>query len=224
MVYNLPNSSSRPSLEMTLNIDPNKTPPITPMYTPLETPMPSPIKQTHHISQDHCPQTSDHDFISNSTYGMASDDMANSSFSTCPETVSSRFGSSPSSRKSSGTQTSDSSLPKGSESNPDPDAVTDLDDAVPRAAIRQIVGFYQGSLSENDSSREIHGRDFEAKQIDDGSGMIGFSTSTRDNSARKRANMLLGSFLKRKADYFTRAIIASRRRWFLRFSDRIGPF
>lgn len=209
---------------MTLNIDPNKIPPITPMYTPLETPMHSPIKQTHHISQDHHPQTSYYDFISNSTHGMPSKDMANSSFSTCPETVSLRSGLSPSSRKSSGSQTSASSLPKGSETNPDPDAVTKLDGAVPRTAICQTVVVYQGSLSENDSFRENHGRDFEAKQIVDGSGMTCLSTSIRDNSAKKRANMLLGSFLKRKADYFGRAIIGSRRRWFLRFSKRIRPF
>lgn len=113
---------------------------------------------------------------------------------------------------------------KRSETNPDLDAVTELDDAVPRTAICQTVVVYQESLSENDSPSEKHGRDFESKQIDDGSRMTCLSTSTRDDSARKRANMLLGSFLKRKADYFRRAIIGSRRRWFLRFSERIRPF
>lgn len=209
---------------MTLNINLNKTPLITPIYTPLETPMPSPIKETHHTSQDHHPLTSDYPFISNSTHGMASDDMANSSFSTCPETVSPQSGSSPSSRESSGTQMSALLLPKGRETNPDPNAVTDLDEAVPRTAICQRAVVYQGNLSENDSSREKHGRDFEAKQMDDGSGMTCLSTSTRDDFSRKRANMLLGSFFKRKADYFKRAIIASRRRWFLRFSERNRPF
>lgn len=203
MVYIMPNLSSRPSLEMTLKIDPNKTPSITPIYTPQETPMPSPIKEIYQISQDHHNQTSDYGFISNSTHGTVSEDMANSSFATCPETVSPRSGSSPSSRKSSGTQASAYSLSNGSESNPDPDAVTELDDAVPRTAIGQTVVVYQGSLSEHgDSSGENHGRDFEAKQIDEGSEMTCLSTSTRDDSARKKANILLASCLRRKADYF----------------------
>lgn len=206
MVYNLLNSSLQPSLEITLKIDSNKTPPINPMYTPLETPMHSPIKQTYYILQDNHPQASDYPFISNSTHGIASDDMANSSFSNYLDTVSPQSGSSPSSRKSSRTQTSAFLWPKRSETNTNLDVVIDLDDALPRTAIHQTVVVYQERLSENDSSKEKHGRNFETKQIDDGSEMIYLSTSTWDDSARKRANILLGSILKRKADYFKRSI------------------
>lgn len=194
MVNNMPNSSSghQPSLETTLNIYPNNTPHVTPIYASLETLMHSPIEQTQYISQDQRPQTFDYDRISNNTEVMAPEDMANSSFSSSPRTSSLRSGTSSSSRKSSGNQTSVYPSPKGSETNPDPDAVTELDDPVPRTAICQTIVVYQGRLSENGSSRGNYGRDFEAEQTDDGSGMRRLSTSTRDVSARGRANMLLG--------------------------------
>lgn len=109
----------------------------TPIYTPLETPMNSPI-------EDQRSQTSDYDRISNNTEGMAPEDMANSSFSASSETASLRSGTSSSSRKSSGNQTSGHPSPKGSETNTEPDAVTELDEAVPRAAICQTIVVYQG--------------------------------------------------------------------------------
>lgn len=147
MVNNMPNSSSghQPSLETTLNIYPNSTPHVTPIYASLETPMHSPIEQTQYISQDQRPQTFDYDRISNNTEGMAPEDMANSSFSSGPRTSSLRSGTSSSSRKSLGNQTSVYPSPKGSETNPDPDAVTELDDAVPRTAICQTMWSIKGA-------------------------------------------------------------------------------
>lgn len=94
-----------------------------------------PIKQIHHLFQDHYLQTSDYDFISNSTYDIVFKDMANSSFFTCPETIFFQFGLFFLSKKSSETQINAYSLYKKSEINLNLNKITKLNDAVLKTVI-----------------------------------------------------------------------------------------
>lgn len=94
-----------------------------------------PIKQIHHLLQDHYPQTSDYDFISNSTCDMVFKDMANSSFFTYPETIFLQSGLFLLSKKSSETQISAYLLYKKSEINLNLNAITELNDAVLKTVI-----------------------------------------------------------------------------------------